>query len=212
MDKVSQPVAGSDDVVAAVGVDDEILGGADVEEERRRGDAIEPHAAAVGRDREGLGAVAAIDLGGIGAVAALHEVVVIARVPDHAIVAGFAEHLVVAIAAVQDVVARAAEQQVVSAFAQEGIVACAAEQLIRSRAAGEHVIARAAEQLGGGQRAVGFVERDPVVAALAEHLHQGGVGDRRLAAVDGDGTAIDENLPSRVAADRDGVIGVVVEH
>ena len=45
VDEVGQPVAGGDDVVAAIGVDDEILGGADVEEERRRGDAVEAHAA-----------------------------------------------------------------------------------------------------------------------------------------------------------------------
>ena len=87
-----------------------------------------------------------------------------------------------------------------------------AEQLIAARAAGEHVVAGAAEQLRGGQRAVGFVERDRVVAALAEHLDRGGVGDGRLAAVDGDGTAVDENLTRRVAADRDGVVELVVEH
>ena len=34
--------------------------------------------------------------------------------------------------------------------------------------------------LRGGQRAVRFVERDRVVAALAEDLDQAGVGDCRL--------------------------------
>ena len=212
LDEVGEAVTGGDDIVAAIGVDDEVFGGADVEEERSGADAVEAHARAVGRDREVLGAVAAVDLRRIGAVAALHEVVVIARVPDHAIVAGFAEHLVVAIAAVQHVVARAAEQQVVAAFAKEGVVARLAEQQIAARAAGQRVVAGAAEQLRGRQGAVGLVERDRVVAALAENLDQRGVGDGRGAPVDGDGAAVHENLPSRVAADRDGVIGVVVEH
>jgi hypothetical protein len=211
VDEVGQPVAGGDDIVAAIGVDDKVFGGADVEEERRRGDAIEPHAAAVGRDREGLGAVAAIDLGRVGAVAALHEVVVIARIPDHAIVAGFAEHLVVTIAAVQHVVARAAEQQVVAAFAKEGVVARLAEQQIAARAAGQRVVAGAAEQLRGRQGAVGLVERDRVVAALAEYLDQRGVGDGRGTPLDGDGAAVHENLPSRVTAGRNGVVGAVAE-
>ena len=87
-----------------------------------------------------------------------------------------------------------------------------AEELVVARAAGQHVVAGAAEQLGGGQRAVGFVERDRVVAALAEHLDQRGVGDSRRAAVDGDGAAVDENISGCVAADRDGVVDVVAEH
>ena len=110
------------------------------------------------------------------------------------------------VAAGQHVVARAAEQQVVAAFAEQGVVAGLAEQLIVARAAGQHVVARAAEQFGRRQRAVGFVERDRVVAALAEHLDQGGVGDRRAAADDGHGAAVDQNLPGRVAADRDRVL------
>jgi hypothetical protein len=69
------------------------------------------HAPAVGPDREYCCAVAAIDLGGIGAVAALEEVAAIARIPDHAVVAGLAEDLVAAGAAGQHSVARAAEQK-----------------------------------------------------------------------------------------------------
>ena len=172
LDQGGEAVAGGDDVVAAIGVDDEIFGGADVEGERRRADAVEAHARAVGGDGEGLGAVAAVDLGGVGAVAALDEVGVVARIPDHAVVAGLAEHLVVAVAAGQRVVAGAAEQQVVAALAEQGVVARLAEQQVVARAAGQRVVAGAAEQLRGGQRAVGFVERDHVVAALAEHLDQ----------------------------------------
>ena len=78
-----------------------------------------------------------------------------------------------------------------------------AEQQIVARAAGQRVVAGAAEQLGGGQRTVGFVERDRVVAALAEHLDHAGVGDRRLAARDRYGAAVDENVPGRVATDDD---------
>ena len=115
--------------------------------------------------RECFGAVAAIDLGGIVAVAAFHQVGAFARVPDHAVVAGLAEHLVVAGAAGQRVVAGAAEQQIVAALAEQHVVAGAAEEQVVARAAGQRVVAGAAEQLRGGQRAVGFVERDRVVAA-----------------------------------------------
>ena len=82
-------------------------------------------------------------------------------------------------AADQRVVAVAAEQLIVAALAKQGVVAGAAEQQIVAGAAGQRVVAVAAEQLRGGQRAVGFVERDRVVAALAEHLDRRGVGDRR---------------------------------
>ena len=132
-DEGGQVAGGAEDVVAAVHVEDEVLGRADVERERRGVEPVEAHARAVGGDGEDLGAVAAIDLGGVGAVAALEQVGVVARVPDHAIVAGFAEHLVVAVAAGQRVVAVAAEQQVVAALAEERVVAGLAEQLDRHR-------------------------------------------------------------------------------
>ena len=69
----------------------------------------------------------------------------------------------------------------------------------------------AAEQVGGRQRAVGFVERERVIAALAEHLDQRGVGDRRGAAGDGHGAAVDEDGPGRIAAGRDRVVESVAE-
>ena len=115
-------------------------------------------------------------------------------------------------AAGQRVVAGAAEQQVVAALAEEDVVAGAAEELVVARAAGEHVVAGAAEQLGGGQRAVGFVERDRVVAALAEHLDQGGVGDGRRPPSTGTAPPLMRILSGRVAADRDGVVDVVAGH
>ena len=160
-------------------------------------------------DGEGLGAVAAVDLDGVDAVAALDQVAAVARVPDHPVVAGLAEHLVVAGAAGQHVVAVAAEQQIVAALAEQGVVAGLAEELIVARAAGERVVAVAAEEVGGGQRAVGLVERDRVVAVLAEDLDQRGVGDRGLAAGDRHGAAVDEERSGRVATERDRVLGVV---
>ena len=212
VDQARKPVAGSDSIVTAAGVKHKILGGADVEGKRRRADAVEAHAGAVGGDGECFGAVAAVDFRGVVAVAALHEVGALARVPDHEVVPGLAEHLVVAGTTDQRVVAVAAEQQIVTGLTQQRVVAGAAEQLIVARAADQRVVARAAEQLGGGQRAIGFVERDHVVAARAEHLDQGGVGDRRRAARDSDRAAIDEDRSGRIAANDDRVVEVIVEH
>ena len=87
---------GGKHVVAAAGPDNEVFGGAYIERERRRAEPIEPHAAAVRGDREHLGAVAGIDLGGVVTIAAFHQVGAFARIPDHAIITGLAERLVVA--------------------------------------------------------------------------------------------------------------------
>ena len=86
-----------------------------------------------------------------------------------------------------------------------------AEELVCARAAGQHVVAVAAEQQGGGQRPVGFVERDRVVAALAEDLDLSGISDRSCAALDGYGPPVHENLPSSIAAGHDRVIEGVTE-
>ena len=212
MDQRSETVSGGEDVVAAVHVKDEVLGGADVEREWRRADTIETHASAVGSDRENFGAVAAVDLGGVDAVAALHQVGAVARIPDHAIVAGLTEHLVVAGAAGQRVVAVAAEQQIVAALALQNVVTRAAEQLIVARAADQRIVAGAAEQLHGRHRSVGFVDRDGVIAAGAEHLDHRSIGDRRLPAADGYGAAVDENFPGWIATGDDGVVEIVVKH
>ena len=48
VDQGGEAVAGRERVVAAVGVDDQILGGADVEAEGGRADAVEADAGAVG--------------------------------------------------------------------------------------------------------------------------------------------------------------------
>ena len=147
-DQRGQVAGGGEAVVAAVGVEDELLGGADVDRERRRVDAVEAHAGAVGGGRELLRAVAAVDLDGVGALAALVEVGVVAGVPDHAVVAALAERLVVGVAAGERVVLGAAEEQVEAALAEQRVVAGLAEQLVVAGAAGEDVVAGAAEQVG----------------------------------------------------------------
>ena len=91
LDQGGQAVAGGERVVPAVQVDDQVLGGADVQEERRRADAIETNAAAVGGHGIRLGHVAAVVHHGVRAVAALVEVAAVAGVPDHLVVARLAE-------------------------------------------------------------------------------------------------------------------------
>ncbi len=138
---------------------------------------------------------------------ALDLVIAVARIPDERVVAGAEERRVGAFTTDDRVVAGAAVEDVVTVAAVEGVVAIAAEELICARAAGQHVVAIAAEQLCGGQRCV--VERDRVVAVPAGHHDFLGVVQRRLAAVDGYGAAVHENLPSRVAVGRNGVAAVV---
>src|SRR5205814_188378 len=69
-----QAVRPGEGVVPAVHVQDQGLGGADVQEKWGGGDAVEADAGAVGSGGEGLGAVAAVDLGGVRAGAALVQI------------------------------------------------------------------------------------------------------------------------------------------
>ena len=96
LDEIGEAIAGSEDVVAAIHIENEVFSCADVEEERRRFGAIKTNAGAVGRNREIFCAVSAVDFGGIRAVAAFEKVAAVARIPDHPVIAGLAEHLVVA--------------------------------------------------------------------------------------------------------------------
>src|SRR5262249_50383084 len=105
----SQVAAGREAVVAAVGVEDQGLGGADVDAEGGGVEAVEAYTRPVGGDGEDFRAVAAVDLDGVDAGAALVEVGVVARIPDHAVVARLPEDLVVAVASGQRVVLGAAE-------------------------------------------------------------------------------------------------------
>src|SRR5262249_18632694 len=153
----------------------------DVEGEGGRVDAVEADTRAIGRGREGLGAVTAVDFDGVAAVAALVEVATIPGVPDHAVVAALAEDLVVAGAARQAVIAVAAKEVVVAALAQQGVVAALAEEQVVAGTSRQGVVAGAAEKVGGRQCPVGLVERNLVVAGLAEDLDERGVGNRRHA-------------------------------
>ncbi len=212
LDQRGQVAGGREAVVAAVGVEDEVLGRADVDRERGRVEAVEPDASAVGRCRELLEAVTAVDLDRVGAGRAFVEVRVVAGVPDHAVVAALAERLVVGVAAGQRVVVVAAEQQVEAALAEQRVVAALAEQLVVPGAGGQDVVPGAAEQLRRRQGAVDLADGEGVVAAQAEHLDQRGVGDRRCTADDSDRTAVDQDRAGGVAADGDVVRRRVAGH
>ena len=112
----------------------------------------------------------------------------------------------------QGVIACATEQQIVAAFAEEGVVTAFAEKLVRPGAASDRVVTGPAEQIGRRQCAVGFIERDGVVAGLAEHLDQVGVGDRGCSALNRYRSAIDENGSGRVALDGDSIVELIAEH
>ena len=77
-DEGRQIAGGAEAVVAAVHVEHEVFGRPDVDAERRGIDAVEAHARAVGGGGEDLRAVAAVDLDGVGAVAALGQIGVVA--------------------------------------------------------------------------------------------------------------------------------------
>ena len=209
VDERCEAISGGEDVIAAVHVEHKIFSGADVKRERGWADAVETHAAAIWGERENFGGIAAIDLGGVGAVPALEYIAAVARIPDHPVVAGVTEHLIIAGAAGQCVVAVAAMQHIVPSLAEQDVVAVLAEQQIVARAAGDRVVTRSAEQLGGWQRTVSFVERNGVVARLTEHLNHRGVTDGGLAAVDANGAVVDENSPRRVAADDNAIVEAV---
>ena len=181
--------------------------------ERRRVEAVEAHARAVGGDGEHLGAVAAVDFDGVGAGAAFDEIGVVAGIPDHAVVAGLAEHLVVGVAAGQRVVAGAAEQEVEAALAEQRVVAALAEQQVAAGAAGQRVVAGAAEQVGARQRAVALVERDGCRCRPGRRPGSGWCW-RPSACRRGRRTAppLTRMRAGGVAADDDRVVGGVAEH
>ena len=212
VDEGREAVAGGKRVVAAVHVDDEVLGRADVEGKGRGARAVEPDTSPVGGHGEDLGAVAAVDLNGVDAVAPFVEVGAFAGVPDHGVVAGLAEDLVGADAAGERVVAGAAEEEIVAPLAEEDVVAGLAEEHVGRRAADQGVVAVAAEQHRAGQSAVGFVELKDVVAGQAEDFDGGRVRDGGAVARDPDGAAVDEDAARGVAADRDGVVRDIADH
>ena len=131
----------------------------------------------------------------------------VARIPDHPVVAGLAEHLVAPGATDQHIVAVAAEQQIIAALAKDRVVAGLTEQQVVARPSGDRVVAVTAEQFRGGERAVGFVQFDRVVASLSECLDYGWKRPpRRRAAGNRDAAIIGENVPCWVAAEFDSVL------
>ena len=65
---------------------------------------------------------------------------------------------------------------------------------------------------GSGPSGAGRSSYNFVPAALAENLDLGSVDYRRLAFPDVYGATVDENLSNGIAADRDDVIDIAVEH
>ena len=179
-----------------------MLNGAGVE-------AVEAHPRAIGGRGEDLRAVAAVDLGGIDAVTALGQIGVIARIPDHAVVAGLAEHLVVAVPAGQRVVAVAAEQKIVASLAQEGVVTVLSEELVRAE---PPVTTSLPLPPNRSARGSAPLASSSVIVSLPSKPNTcitAGIGDRRRASLDGDGTAVDENVAGCVPAGRDRVVQIV---
>src|SRR5262249_47033124 len=111
LDQRGQIAAGGEVVIAAIHVDDEVFAGTDIDAEGGRREAVEADAGAVGGGSKRFGAIAAIHFHSVNAVAALIEVGVVARIPNHAVIAALAKDLIVAISAGQDVVAGAAKQE-----------------------------------------------------------------------------------------------------
>ena len=150
---------------------------------------------AAGRDDDVLAYICAAEVERVEAAAALDHVIAVAGIPNERVVAGAEERRVGAFTANDRVVAGAADEGIVAGAADEGVLAVAAEQVCGG------------QRLPCGRRYV--VERDRVVAVPAEHIDFGGVDERRLAAIDGYGAVVHQNLTSRVAAGRDGVAEVV---
>ena len=174
-------------------------------ENGRRIEAVEADARAVGGRREDLAAVAAVDLDFVDAGAALVEVGVVARVPDHPVVTGLAEDLVVGVATGERVVLAAPEEQVEPAFAEQRVVLGQFEQHVAAGSAGQDV-ARPTVEIGA-RRTGGLAHENRVVSAQAEHLDQARVGDRGA----GDEEAIPEDLAGRIAGHGDDAVKVVAD-
>src|SRR5262249_58881408 len=105
-----------DHVIAAVGVDHEVLDRAGVDGEGPRIGAGEQHVVAVSLNGERLRGVAEVDLDRVVAGSAVDHVAAVARLPDQSVVAGPAEHLVAPRTAGDRAVPGAAEYPVVAAL------------------------------------------------------------------------------------------------
>ena len=205
-DQCGQAVPGGERVVPAVHVHDQVLGRADVQGERGGGDAVETDAGAVGGDGKRLRAVAAVDLDGVDAGAALVEVGVVAGVPDHPVVARLAEDLVVAVPPVRMSLPSPPNSRSFPPLPSKVSLPAwpkswsAAEPPVRVSlpsppkmfAFGKAPLVSFRERLSLPPRPKSWIET--------------GVGDRGLPAQDRHGAAVDQDRPGRVAGDRDGVV------
>jgi hypothetical protein len=209
LDHRGQVAAGGEEVVAAVRVQHQLLGRADVQEERGRRRPVEPDAVVRGgRHRERLGRARAVDRDRVRPVLAVVRVGPVARVPDHPVVIRAAFGGVVAGPAGQGVVPRPARQEVVARLAEQGVVPGVPEQEVVPGPADQGVTAAAAEQVGHRQ-APG--DRDPVVPALPIDGDDLDVGHGRGAARDRHRPAVDEDAPVRRPADGDRVASGVAQ-
>ena len=198
-------------VVAAVGVEHELLRRADVDAERGRVHSVEAHTCPVGGRAERLRTIASVDLRGIDAVTAFVQVGVVSRVPDHEVVARLAECLIVGVAAGERVVVGAAEELVSSAFAEERVVAGLPDEQVVPRAAGQGVVTRAADERCSWKCTVHLVERDGVVAATTDDRDRSRVCNRRRRSDDADVAVVHEDPSGCVTADHDGVVLCVTD-
>ena len=147
-------------VVAAVGVEPEVLGRPDVDRERSRGDAVEPHARAVGRRGELLAAVAAVDLDGVDAAPPSLRSVSSPGFQTMRSSPASPKTWSSASPPVSVSLFAAAEQRVEAALAEQRVVAGLAEEHVGAGAAGDRVVVAAAEEVRPRQRAVGLVDPD----------------------------------------------------
>ena len=174
-------------------------------------DAVEADAGAVGGDGEGLGDVAAVDLDGVVAGAALVEVAAVAGVPDHPVVARLAEDLVVARAAGQHVVAGAAEQQVVPPLPSRVSLPAWPKSWSAPEPPVSVSLPAPPKRFAFGRAPLASSRVMVSLPPWPKTWIRRGVGDGGRAAEDRHGAAVDQDRPGRVAADGDGVVVAVAQ-
>jgi hypothetical protein len=228
--------AQGDGVVVAVAADADDVGRAVPAAARREvGAEVGEDAADVGAaevvDGEGVDAAAGVDLDELRVVEVHDDVAEVARERRPPAVVDEVEDLgagraveqqgvLLAVATLDDVgpVAGVPHERVVAVLAEErvgatvpvgGVLPVAAEEAVGVGAAGHAVVLGPAVERRRGEGAVRLVERERVAAGEAVHDDPRGVEDRRRAARDRDGPAVDEQVAADVAADGD-VVGVVV--
>ncbi len=199
-DERSQVARRQERVVAAVGVQDQPLAGADIQAEGQRGNSVEAHSGAVRRSREGLADPATVHHDRVGSGAALVEVAAVAGVPDHLVLTGAAERPVRPDATGQRVVAAPAFENVVPAGAEQSVVSRAAEHLVVPGCAEELVVTRSADEECPRQGSVRLVDRDAVISIASDHHDRADVRHRGPSTIDPHRPAVDLDVAAEVAA------------